>query len=82
MTRPEQLREPIQECAVYRAFGGDCSIVKLVADASLQHLVLIITRALVAFGGQIKLGPAPRNPSERAVATALAQQYARGSVQQ
>ena len=73
MVRPASLRESVHECAVYRTYSGDATIARLSADACLQTELLHISRALVASGGQLRLGPAPRSAGERAVAAAMTQ---------
>lgn len=67
----EQLRDLILECSVHRAWNGESTIIRLATCPDLLNIERAITSTLVAHGGEVKFGPPPKGPLERAASSAL-----------
>ena len=70
-TSPEQLREAILECDLSRTHSGDTANIKIAVTPALHPILNSLIRILVATGGNMRFGPPPRGPLERAAAAAL-----------
>ena len=70
-TRPELLRDHLQECQVTRCYSADASNIKLAVSGELAPTAQALCRTLIAGGATLRFGAAPKSSAERAVTTAL-----------
>ena len=67
----ECLKEHIKECSVTRTYTGTASNIRLAGSYEVQDAMQAVCRCLVAMGGVLRFGAAPRGGKERAVLAAL-----------
>ena len=70
-TSPALIREHVLECQVHRCWSGDCTNLRFAVTPELREVAQCVCRMLVAGGGRVRYGAAPRGPLERAVASSL-----------
>ena len=70
---PDQLKDHIMECTLIRTWQGDSTLIRLATSSELRELCSIAVKLIVLAGGQVRYGPPPRGPMERATAACLSQ---------
>ena len=65
------LRGHVLDCQASRTWSGDCTNLRFAVSTELREVAQCVSRLLVAGGGRIRYGAAPRGPLERAVASSL-----------
>ena len=67
----QQLREAVLECDLSRTHSGGSTNIKIAATPALHPILNSLTQVLVAAGANMRFGPPPHGPLERAAAAAL-----------
>ena len=65
------LKDSILECSVARTWAGNATNVRIAVAPEMTTLANAAARVMVAAGGMIRYGPAPRGPLERNAAALL-----------